>query len=157
MSRSRLKSKGRNSSGRFAGIPLTVMASEDYVSLSGNGVRLLLELARQYNGHNNGNLSAAYSQMQERGFRSRTTLAKALKELQDKTLILCTRAGYFANPGSRCALYALTWQSIDECRGKSLEVLPTTVPPRRFSLESSKTPGSESGLGATKKWTDEAA
>ena len=32
-------------------------------------------------------------------------------------------------------LYALTWQPIDECRGKNLELSPTTTAPRKFSLE----------------------
>ena len=53
----------------------------------------------------------------------------------EANLIIKTREGKFQNPHSRCALYAITWQQIDECEGKDLEVRPTSTPPRKFSLE----------------------
>jgi len=48
---------------------------------------------------------------------------------------LKTRNGRFINPGARCALYALTWQPVDECIGKKLEISATKTPPRKFSVE----------------------
>lgn len=51
-----------------------VMQSDDYKNLSGNAVKLLLALCYQFRGHNNGNLTAAWSVMQEQhGFRSPET------------------------------------------------------------------------------------
>jgi hypothetical protein len=32
-------------------------------------------------------------------------------------------------------LYAITWQPINECEGKDLEVRATSTPHRKFSLE----------------------
>lgn len=110
------------------------MDHPDYLGLSGNAVRLLLELARQYRGSNNGDLTAAWSLMNKRGFRSKATLNNAAKELLDARLISRTRVGRFTNPGGVCALYALTWQRIDECKGK-LDAASTPVPLRRFSEE----------------------
>ncbi len=126
------KRKGSHKS--FAGIPRIVMTHPDYKSLGGNSIRLLLELAYQYRGSNNGDLQACYSLMKDRGFSSKETLSRAIKQLLEKKFIIRTRTGAFLNPGGRCALYALTWQPIDECGGK-LEVAATRTAPRIFSLE----------------------
>ncbi|PLK47211.1 hypothetical protein C0V76_18440 [Uliginosibacterium sp. TH139] len=72
---------------------------------------LLLELAVQYKGHNNGDLSGAWSLMQRRGFRSKGTLTKAKRELMHTGLIVETRMGKRPNKAS---LYALTWLALDE-------------------------------------------
>ena len=122
----------------FAGVPRVVIESEDFKRLPGNASKLLLILAYQYRGHNNGDLTAAYSCMQRFGFRSKQTLSNAIKSLLNANLICKTRDGLFLNPGGRCALYALTWQPIDECPGKRLDTGPTTTPPRKFSMEKNK-------------------
>lgn len=118
----------------FAGIPRVVMDHPDFINLPGNAVKLLLELARQYRGSNNGDLTASWSIMKNRGFKSKATLDKALKVLLGSKLITLTRVGRFTNPGGVCALYALSWIEIHECRGK-LDVAPTRTPMRRFSEE----------------------
>lgn len=110
------------------------MENLDYISLPGNAVKLLNELAYQYRGHNNGDLTCAWSVMKKRGFTSKGTLQRAIKLLLEKQLIVITREGRFLNPGGVCALYALTWQPIDECKGK-LDVNSTIVPIRKFSIE----------------------
>ena len=123
----------------FAGIPRIVIESEDYRSLSGNAVKLLLALAYQFRGKNNGDLTMAWSVMKEKhGFKSPVTVDQARKQLLKANLIMQTRAGMFQNPGGRCALYAITWQAIDECKGKYLDVKPTRLAPRRFSMEKNK-------------------
>lgn len=114
------------------------MLTDDYKQLHGNAVKLLMALIHQYRGRNNGDLTAAYSEMKKWGFRSKQTLANALKALLSAGMIMQTRTGLFLNPGGRCALYAITWQPIDECPGKMLEVKPTAVPPRKFSTEQNK-------------------
>lgn len=135
--------RGRATNGRFAGIPHSVMESESYYLSSGNALKLLLELAKQYNGINNGDLSAAFSVLKSRGWRSKKTLARCLTELIDRELIVRTREGWFSNPGGRCALYALAWDPIHECPGKDLELGPTRVPYRSFGVENSKKPSSK--------------
>lgn len=120
--------------GGFAGIPRIVMESEDFRQLSSSAKVALLVLAYQYRGQNNGDLTAAASELRKWGVRSKITAQKAVQELLAANLIIRTREGRFQNPGGRCALYALTWQPVDECGGK-LEIRPTTTPPRKFSLE----------------------
>lgn len=150
MARSRRKTKGRSDNpGGFAGIPRVVMDHPDYQNLSGGAVKLLLELARQYRGKNNGDLAAAHSIVHPRGCGAKETVKRAVNELLTASMIIQTREGIFTNPGAQCALYALSWVPIDECSGKRLSVAPTATPPRKFSLEKiNKTPGPESGQGS---------
>ncbi|QRY80108.1 hypothetical protein JVX91_03015 [Pseudomonas sp. PDNC002] len=139
MARSLARSKGRRESGTFAAIPHAVMDSEDFRALSGGALKVLLGLLRQYRGANNGDLSASFTQAKQWGMNSRTTLAKALEELQARDLIVRTREGRFIKPGGCCALYAITWRPIDPCDEK-IEVSPTATAPRKFSLERVKNP-----------------
>ena len=119
-------------------IPHIVMDTDDYRNLPPNAIKLLNALVYQYRGKNNGDLTAAFTYMQHFGFKSKETLHRAIRQLLDADLIMRTRQGFFMNPGGRCALYALRWRLIDECPGKNLDVLPTTTPPRKFSMEKNK-------------------
>jgi len=134
-SKRREKAKNRRESGRFILIPHAVLTSSDYIGLSYKSKALLVDLAYQYNGRNNGDLTAALGYMQTRGWKRSATLTDAVQELMVANLIIKTREGKFQNPHSRCALYAITWQQIDECEGKDLEIRPTATAPRKFSLE----------------------
>ena len=73
--------KKRNEKANFAGIPRLVMDCPDYTSLGGNAIRLLIEMAYQYKGYNNGDLCPAWTLMKKRGFSSKETLSNALSEL----------------------------------------------------------------------------
>tara|TARA_R110002126_G_C10407143_1_gene496365 strand:+ start:567 stop:1088 length:522 start_codon:yes stop_codon:yes gene_type:complete len=115
----------------FAGIPRIVMQHNDYQSLNGTAVKLLLELAFQYRGSNNGDLTTAASVLRPKGWTSRATIDRAKKRLLEKNLIQETRAGKFTNPGGVCSLYALTWLPINECHGK-LDVSATNRAIRSF-------------------------
>lgn len=151
MARSRKKSKGRPNGGSGHGaLPRMVWEHPDYCNLSGAAAKLLMDFACQFNGHNNGDLQAAYSVLSKRGWNSRQTISRAVTELLAAKLIVKTREGKFTNPGGQCALYALAWVQIHDCDGK-LEVAPTSTPPRKFSLEAIKTPSPEHGLGSVHK------
>jgi len=130
-SRGMLANGRKENTKSFAGIPRKVIEHPDFQNLSGNAVRLLVDLAYQFRGENNGDLQAAWSILKQRGWKSQATVAKALKSLLDANIITCTRQGVFLNPGGRCALYAINWYPIHQCNGK-LDVEPTTAPPRKF-------------------------
>lgn len=133
MSRNRLKAKGRKESGvRFAALPANVLRSPEAHSVPGEAIRLLCALAAQFNGHNNGDMSAALSVMRGYGFNSAGTVARSLSKLEAAGLIIRTREGMFVHGRTHCALYALAWRAIDACPGKELTVAPTAIPPRRF-------------------------
>jgi hypothetical protein len=84
---------------------------------------LLVDIAAQYNGHNNGDLCAPLSLMKKRAWNSSDQLFKARKELVDRGLIVTSRQGGL----NKCSLFALTWFQIDECQGK-LDIRSTSTP-----------------------------
>lgn len=115
------KLKGRTYTGRFFGIPAAVLDSDNYKAMSFKARALLLDLGSQYRGHNNGDLAAAWSIMKRRGWKSKDTLQRALRELLEAGMIEQTRWGGL----HCCSLYGVTWLAIDECGGK-LDVTATT-------------------------------
>ena len=126
------KSKSKGDS--FAGIPRKVIEHPDYQELSGTARALLFDLAYQYRGHNNGDLTTSIGALKHRGWKSRSTIDRAKRQLLEKGLIQETRAGRFLNPGAKPSLYALTWRPIDDCYGVSLDVAPTRQPSRTFKV-----------------------
>lgn len=78
------KSAEKRDSGPFITVPLSVLRSTAYVSVSSYAKALLFDLAMQYKGDNNGDLCAAWKLMKPRGWRSEETLNKAKRELLDK-------------------------------------------------------------------------
>ena len=132
---SRVKVKGRRITGRFIGLPHVVVKNKDYIQLSYKSKALLIDLMLQYNGKNNGDLTTALAILRDRGWKRQATIGEAVKELIAANMIIRTREGQFRNPFSRCALYAITWQPIDDCKDKDLTVNPTITPPRKFSFE----------------------
>lgn len=115
--------------GTFLSLPHDVMDHPDFLSLKPRAYKLLLDLGRQYNGFNNGDLCAAFSIMKKRGWRSNDQLHKAKKELLDKELIILTKQG--GKRKNMPCLYALAWLNIDECKNK-LDLGISKVRPRSF-------------------------
>lgn len=129
------KSISKKTTGRFIAIPFVVLKSDSYCSLKPYAAKLLTLMLMQYNGNNNGDLSAAWSTMSVYGFKSKGTLNRSINALLDAHLITRTRESYFQHPNNQCALYAVTWKAIDECPGKRLSSKATIQPPRKFSME----------------------
>jgi hypothetical protein len=127
---SRIKHKQKAS---YAGIPRVVMDCPDYTSLGGNAIRLLIEMAYQFKGHNNGDLCPAWTLMQKRGFSSKETLSNALAELVAAEMLVLTRQGTFRKNSP--SLYAVTWLPIDDFPDKNMELASTISPMRKFSVE----------------------
>ena len=115
MASSYSKSKGRKEAGNFFMFPKSIWACDNYKNLSLIARSLLLEIAMQYNGKNNGDLTACYSDLNKRGWASNTTIKKHLNELLHYGFIVCVQKGGI-NCGSkqRPNLYALTWLQIDK-------------------------------------------
>jgi hypothetical protein len=145
------KRNSKDGKGRFIQIPHSVLSHPDYQSLGGNSVKLLNALAYQYNGRNNGNLSAAWGLMRNAGFKSKDTITKAVRQLVSHQIIVKTRDGKFQNPNSCCDLYALCWNRIDPCEGKKLELGPTRAPYRTFIAGDIRSPRPVSGMESSLK------
>ena len=118
-------------------LPNVVLESKRYCPLTPQAKVVLNYIASQYNGYNNGDLCATLSVFKKYQFNSNDTLTRALKQLESNGLIVRTRVGgkNWQTGGNLPSLYAVTWQPIDECKGK-LDVEPTTKPPVNFLEES---------------------
>ena len=122
--RARWREKGRSSGPSFIQIPHFVLESPQWAAMDPLAMKLLFELARQFRGNNNGDLSATLSVLKDRGWRSADTLTSRLKILQDAGWVVQTRQG---GRHIGCNLYAVTWWRVDPCDGKHQE--PVTYKP----------------------------
>lgn len=113
----------KREAGQFVPLTTELLRSPAISTLSAHASKLLWNLLAQYNGVNNGDLSIVWSLMVKHGWRSKSTLYKACKELIDRGLIVKSRQGGSHMP----TLYALTFFNIDECKGK-LDIMPTAKP-----------------------------
>jgi len=115
MARSRLNSKGRQDSGSFLKLPHSMIGHENFQALAPRAVKLLISIASQYRGDNNGDLTTAWRILQPMGWTSKDQMEKARKELLERGWIVLTRQGRRPKVAS---LYAVTWLPINECSGK---------------------------------------
>lgn len=124
MARNRLRAKGRRESGSFVSIPHDCLNHSNYTRLSAYAVKLLLDLCAQFRGTNNGDFTAAWRHMKARGWKSKATVARAMRELKLAGWVMQTRQG----GRNQCSLYAVTFKPIDSCGGK-LDIRGTNTAP----------------------------
>jgi hypothetical protein len=86
--RSRVKHKSRRDAGSFLLLPHAVMKHPDFAMLSPRATKLLLDIAVEYNGKNNGDLNAVLSRLKKRGWNSSSQLSKAKGELRERGMII---------------------------------------------------------------------
>ncbi len=114
-SKSQIKRKRDGGGGPVMVVPHCVLNSAAYMSLSGTAVKLLWDIAMQYNMHNNGALLASWRYMSEkRGWTSADTLSKAKAELLEHDLLEQTVQGRLPNKAS---WYGVTWLALDTIKG----------------------------------------
>lgn len=112
---SSIKQKRDGANGAVMVVPHCVLNSLAYMTLSGRAVKLLWDIAMQYNTHNNGTLLASWRYMSEkRGWTSSDALDKAKAELLQHELIVQTVQGRLPNKAS---WYGLTWLALDNIDG----------------------------------------
>jgi hypothetical protein len=120
------RNRSKKNVGRFAGIPIWILESVVYASLSPLSKALLYELTGQYNGHNNGYLSLTRSDLKRRGFPTNVSNQKAIESLMAVGLITRTRVGGICRGKHVCHLYSVNWQSADELRDRPFDMRPMT-------------------------------
>lgn len=112
--------------GRFIALPHQVIDTREQAALPHAARSLLILIARQYSGRNNGRLVATPKYLERYGWRSHNSTTRCLRQLSDAGLIIQTRIGTRPN---RAAWYAITWQSLDHDREMDIEARQF----RRFS------------------------
>jgi|LauGreDrversion4_2_1035121.scaffolds.fasta_scaffold3067143_1 hypothetical protein len=76
---------------RYAGIPHAALDSVAYQGATMSARCLLMELARQHNGSNNGHLQPSQKYLFKRGWKSADTIFRAKEELIRRRLVILTR------------------------------------------------------------------
>jgi hypothetical protein len=105
--------------GRFITLPMSVLTSPAYLHLSDNARALMLELAVQCIGDDNGRLLLSRAHLRKRGWLSASMIDKGRRELLDTELIFETVRGCRPNKAS---WYAVTWRRLDKHPGFDLGV-----------------------------------
>ena len=98
---------GRNESEQYLKISYDMARSAAWRSLGGTTVKVWVELRTRYNGRNNGDLSLSLDEGARLLGIGKTTVQRALKELQDKGFIKMVRQGQWYGR------IATTWQITD--------------------------------------------
>jgi hypothetical protein len=109
----RARSTGRDPGG-FVAIPWSVLDSDAYRALSMHGKAMLVEMARQLRGGNNGALLCSRAYMAPRGWKSADMLTKAKRELIAAGFLHETVMGQRPN---RASWFAVTWCALDRLKG----------------------------------------
>lgn len=113
MTRTRERSKGRrDTKARFALIPLEVIHSQNWAHASKPCRALMTDIAVQYSGGNNGDLTASITVLRPLGWTSPGTLKALLREAAYYGLLVQTRQGGLLIGAS---LYALGWKPVNPC------------------------------------------
>jgi hypothetical protein len=100
---SRGKKFGRSSSERYVRLRYWLLDSKAWKSLPGNARGLYLEMAKRYNGRNNGRISYSVREGAAALHISKSTAKKMLDILRGRGFIICTRRGAFSLKVSRDA------------------------------------------------------
>jgi len=112
VARSRFKGNGNKRDGTtFVALPYIVIDSPGYRAASHTARSLLLDIARQYTGHNNGKLVACAKYLRPLGWKSNNTVLLAVQQLLACGLLVETRKGGFPNTA---AWFALSWCDLDQ-------------------------------------------
>lgn len=110
----------------FALLPVELLTSPAVRTLPHVAHRVLVALAAQFYGKNNGSLTLARCTAAEYGIGDSHALGASLRELEARNLIICTRPSSQSPP--RAARYAITWWPIDETQpDHPHELKPTLV------------------------------
>jgi hypothetical protein len=111
-------SKSKRDGDRYLALPHVVIDSPSYRALSHPARALLIDIARQYTGSNNGRLVACAKYLKPLGWKSNDTVSNALAQLKAHSLLVETRIGMRPN---RAAWFALAWYSLDKTDGMDID------------------------------------
>ena len=119
MARSKFKGNRDKCDGKtFVRLPTVVLESPGYRRASHPARALLIDIAMQYGGHNNGKLTACAKYLKAKGWNSNDTIVRARRDLLDCGLLIETRKG--ARP-NKAAWYALPWLDLDQGQGLDID------------------------------------
>ncbi len=129
---------------RFAMIPLHVVESPEWHALRFASRCVLVAIAGQFNGINNGNLTMTNADGLRLGIGRHQTRNSGLRELEDAGLIVKTHQGGLRPFGA--TRWALPWHQLQYRHGKQLDqAAPTRVWIRQAWATQNRITGPETG------------
>jgi hypothetical protein len=117
------KRRGANPTERFVWLRFWLTDSPAWRSLSCNARALYVELARRYNGHNNGHISYGLRQASQDLHIGKTAAVLAFQLLQDRGFIVCTKKGAFS------------WKAVRDASEWRLTEYANDFPPEHVTKE----------------------
>ena len=93
MSKHNKTGRSKYPDGQYISLPYYYLRSDAWRGLSGNSVRVYLELHMRYNGKNNGNLFIGMDRIASNLGISKSTVCKSFKELEEKGWIVKVKDG----------------------------------------------------------------
>lgn len=136
------KDKSRARYVDFIGIERRVADSEAFISLSALARALYVDLRRQFNGRNNGDICAADYFLKPYGW-AHSSIHKGLKELLAHGLIEKTRQGGIGAMSRTPSLYAFTDLPVMANPQKGIKGAQPSLAYRQFPLLAAPTPGKQ--------------
>lgn len=121
------RSKGVRETGVFAMLPDEVLRSDACRTLPHPAYRMLVMVAAQYFGTNNGSLTLTRRTAAEYGLSNPHTIDASIRELLERCLLERTRPGSRLPP--RAAMFAITWRPINEPKGNDRHDATPTLKP----------------------------
>ena len=107
-----VKRKVKNQSAHYAQIPLDVLKTQAFSTLSSSAHVLLMRCLAKYRPNTNGDISLVQSEYSFYGLGCKKTMTRAIRELLERRLIVRTRHG--SRGSSRlCSLYGVAWLPMD--------------------------------------------
>ena len=119
MARSKFKNnRDKRDGNQFVALPRVVLESPGYRQAGHPARSLLIDIATQYTGHNNGKLVACAKYLAPIGWKSNATMLRAVRQLLACGLLIETRKG--ARP-NKSAWFALSWLDLDQGHGLDID------------------------------------
>ncbi len=112
----------------FARLPVRVLVSEAFKTMKAHHQMVLVVLAAQYRGENNGDLALTRKMALHFGIKSERARCQGLRELAERGLIVKACQGGMRPLGP--TTWALTWSAIDYWAGRKLDAV--RVPPESW-------------------------
>ncbi len=116
-------------------MPYTMLQSPAWRSLSGPAVKVWFELRNRFHGGNNGRLTLSMDEAARLLSLSKSTVKRALEELQEKGFIVRTRQGQWY--GRQASEWAVTDKGVDGHAATKAwqQWRPSSVPRRHAKTE----------------------
>lgn len=106
----------RKSEGQFLPLPYSQIKSLAWRSLSGNAVRLWLEIHTRFNGSNNGRLTLSFAEAADTLGLGKASIQRAYRELEEKGFLALEKRGNWYS--RRAHEWRLTTKPTDRVKGR---------------------------------------